>query len=652
MKVLNNRSCQFAASALLAAMLTACGGGGSGSNGSDNNSDSGKVALGITDAEGDFLSYSVDVTSIKLVKANGTTVEVVPAATRIDFAQYTNVTEFFSIATVPVGEYVSATMVLDYSNADIFVENAAGDAVEAAPLDADGNPLTTLQVSIDLPQDKPLNVVAGAPANMVIDFDLAASNEVTSWSPVQVTVDSVLLADVQWDGSRELRARGLLQSVDATANEFDIELLPFNHHGGEFGDATVQVADTTIYHVNGADYSGADGLAALAALGADAPVVVLGDVSNSDDVRTYSAEFVYAGTSVPWAGRDAIKGTVLARSGDTLIVRGMAFDGDDNYEHFHDDIVVNLADDTTVTRQIPSVDALDTDAISVGSRIELVGDLFAAGDAAVIDTTAGLVHILVSEVTGKVEHIPSELTSPLVLDVATINRRDAAVYDFSGTGIDASSDADPSFYEIDTQSLLLNDITVGEWVMLRGFASAYGSAPADFIAYSVTDPAALPESAHLILTWPHGSDTAIVELSDEHMVVDSTGANENFMVCGEHREDDHRAHHFEAPGNGQGNGNGNGQDQGQGNDDGEGNAAAGTVYTIVPADTSSADKGVYSIKRRGGHNVKLYGDFAAFSQTLATELADGGVVRQVHVKGSYNDETGVVSAESINVVLK
>lgn len=633
MKYLDKFTGQFAMAATLAAMLTACGGGGGSSGGGSSGSDNGQVALGITDAEGDFLSYSVDVTSIKLVKANGTTVEVVPASTRIDFAQYTDVTEFFSIATVPVGDYVSATMVLDYSNADIFVEDATGVAVEAAPLDADGNPVTTLQVSIDLPADKPLTVVKGSPANMVIDFDLAASNEVTSWSPVQVTVDSVLLADVQWDGSRELRARGLLQSVDTAGNEFELELLPFSHRGGEFGDVTVQVADTTIYHVDGVDYSGAGGLAALAALGDDVPVVVLGDVSNSDDISTYSAAFVYAGTSVPWAGRDAIKGTVLARDGDTLIVRGIAFDGDDGYEHFHDDIVVNLADDTTVTRQIPSIEALGIDDISVGSRIELVGDLFAAGDAAVIDTTAGLVHILVSEVTGQVEQT---LPAGLALDLNKINRRDAGVYDFAGTGIDASGDADPAFYEIDTQSLLLDDVSVGEWVMLRGFPSAFGAAPADFVAYSVTDPAALPESAHLILTWPHGADP-IVELDVEHMVVDSTGANENFLVCGQHREDDHREHQFQAPGNG------NGQGNGQGN----GNASIGTLYTIV-----STDNGVYSIKRRGGHNVKLYGDFATFSQTLAAELDAGSSVRQVHVKGSYDDETGVVSAESINVVLK
>lgn len=638
----NKRLGQLAVSSLLAAMLAACGGGGS--SGGSGSQDSGQVAMGITDAEGDFLSYSVDVTSIRLVKANGTTVEVVPNSTRIDFAQYTDVTEFFSIATVPAGEYVSATMVLDYSNADIFVEDALGGAVEAAPVDINGEPVTTLQVTIDLADGEPLEVLPGAQANMVIDFDLAASNEVTSWAPVEVTVDSVLVADIQWDGSRELRARGLLDAVDVAAQTFTLELLPFNHGRGDFGDAMVNVSDATIYHIDGVEYLGDDGLAALAALGVDAPVVVLGDVASSDDVRSYTAEYVYAGTSVAWAGRDAIKGSVLARSGDTLIVRGIAFDGDNGYEYFRDDIVVNLAPDTAVTRQIPSLSALSIDDISVGSRIELVGDLFSAGDATVIDTTAGHVHLLVSEVAGTVQDVAPPA---LAIDVARINRRDVSLYNFAGTGIDATSDAAPSNYDVDTQTLLLDGIDLGEWVMLRGFPTAFGTAPADFVAYSVTDVAMLPESAHLILTWPHGSSTAIVSLSDSDMVVDSTGANEVFKVCGKHREDDHRGRGHHRPGNGHGNPHDDDDDDNDDdNDDGD-SVQQGALYTIVPT-----DNGVYSIKRRGGHNVKLYGDFATFSQTLAAELDAGAVVRQVHVKGAYDTETGVVSADSINVVIK
>ena len=50
--------------------------------------DCGTTYVTVTDADGDFLSYTVDVVSLKLQRASGATVETLPATTRIDFAQY------------------------------------------------------------------------------------------------------------------------------------------------------------------------------------------------------------------------------------------------------------------------------------------------------------------------------------------------------------------------------------------------------------------------------------------------------------------------------------------------------------------------------------------------------------------------------------
>lgn len=50
--------------------LSACGGGGG--SGATASSDTGTVAIGLTDADGDFLSYSVDVTALtRAVGARG-----------------------------------------------------------------------------------------------------------------------------------------------------------------------------------------------------------------------------------------------------------------------------------------------------------------------------------------------------------------------------------------------------------------------------------------------------------------------------------------------------------------------------------------------------------------------------------------------------
>jgi hypothetical protein len=106
----------------------------------------GTLLIGLTDADGDFLSYTVDVLSLELKKADGAVIEVLPNSTRIDFAQYVELTEFVSVATVPPGVYVAGTVRLDYTNAEVFVE-AADLAKETVVVDSQGNPLGQTELS-------------------------------------------------------------------------------------------------------------------------------------------------------------------------------------------------------------------------------------------------------------------------------------------------------------------------------------------------------------------------------------------------------------------------------------------------------------------------------------------------------------------------
>src|SRR4030065_702656 len=111
----------LAAVVLLALALAGCGGGGGAASSGTGN---GEVVIGLTDAPGDFHAYSVDVLSLRLTRADGTVVEALPVKTRIDFAQYTELTEFLTTATIPSGTYTSARLRLDYAQADIAVEAA------------------------------------------------------------------------------------------------------------------------------------------------------------------------------------------------------------------------------------------------------------------------------------------------------------------------------------------------------------------------------------------------------------------------------------------------------------------------------------------------------------------------------------------------
>ena len=168
----------FIAVSIIGLCLSGCvelGGGGSDRN------ESGDVVVGLTDAASDFIKYEVQVVSLVLTKKGGGLVQVLPAKTTVDFAQYVEITEFLTAATLPAGRYVKATMHLDYQNADIRVADPSGDAVRVDTgniLTENGQSVGTFSVAVELQGRNSLFIAAGIPAHLTLDFDLGASNQV------------------------------------------------------------------------------------------------------------------------------------------------------------------------------------------------------------------------------------------------------------------------------------------------------------------------------------------------------------------------------------------------------------------------------------------------------------------------------------------
>ena len=146
----------------VALILTACG-GGAGTTGAttpnptatcdpadpSTHAECGTVFVALTDADGDFLNYTVDVMSLELETANGRIVETLPRSTRINFTDYVDLTELVSAANVPPATYVAGTISLDYDNAEVMVEEN-GVAKEAIVTDLDGNRLLQTDLKIVL----------------------------------------------------------------------------------------------------------------------------------------------------------------------------------------------------------------------------------------------------------------------------------------------------------------------------------------------------------------------------------------------------------------------------------------------------------------------------------------------------------------------
>ena len=218
-------------------LLTGCKSGG-GSDGSSTSGwggslgTSGDVVIGLTDAPGDFVTYTVDVVSLTLTKQNGAVVNALPLETRVDFSQYTDMTEFLTAATVPSGLYTKAVMTLDYRDADIQVEDQNGKAVPAEIIvDENGKEITTLRLSVHLEGIDRLLIVPGIPAHLTLDFDLKASNQVEfdNYDNPTMTVKPVLLADANPRAPKIHRLRGPLKDVNVADGTFDVIIRPFIH---------------------------------------------------------------------------------------------------------------------------------------------------------------------------------------------------------------------------------------------------------------------------------------------------------------------------------------------------------------------------------------------------------------------------------------
>ncbi len=255
----------FLAGLVAALALSACGGAGDMSSGTANvapaatsncasSSGCGEVYVAVTDADGDFLSYTVDVMSLSLERADGTTVEALPVSARVDFSQYVDLSEFLTAATVPVGSYVAGSLRLDYTNADITVE-VNGQPQPARAVDASGNALGMRDVRVILDNRGRLVVAPGRPALLTLDFDLTASNTVNlATSPVTVTATPALIASIAPVDEKELRLRGPLVSVDTAAGNYVVDVRPFNHPSARLGRVTVHTDSTTAFEVNGQTY--------------------------------------------------------------------------------------------------------------------------------------------------------------------------------------------------------------------------------------------------------------------------------------------------------------------------------------------------------------------------------------------------------------
>ncbi len=582
--------------------LLACGGGTDTANNDngDNSTVVSKLSVGITDAEGDFLTYQVDVTNITLTRANGAVVNLLPQTTSIDFAEYVEVTELLTVLDVPSGRYDSASMSLDFSNAQVTVQDESGSAIAANVVNESGDPMTDVDVDIMFNDQEGFVIAPGVPAQVTLDFDLDASNDINiAGDNATVTVQPVLIADTILEEPKPFRLRGLLGTVDSEGEVFSMDLRPFRVRNGVFGSARVHIGSDTVFEVDGVSFKAAEGLAALALKESGSAVISQG--SWDRDAREYVATSVYAGSSVPWDQADILRGTVVARNGNTLSVRGAIVQLSTGSFIFNDTFTVEVSEDTVMTQRGEENPTID--AVSVGSGIYATG----AVTESTLDASEGIVRLVQSNVAGSVV-----ATSPLSVDIAYINGRRAALYDFAGTGTSEDTDADPNNYEINTGTLDVSGVVNGDPVRARGFTASFGAAPEDFYANTLVDVAEI--RGHMVVNY------GLIGAASGISAVDEDGILLNI-------DDALFRHHI--------------------------------VIAGIPTDLTSLDqvpmvvpggeRGIYTIWVDG--RLEVYTFYAEFSEALQADLdADARIIR-FDAHGYFDRAMGTFSTQRLGIIL-
>lgn len=582
----------------------------------------GSVIIGLTDADGDFASYTVDVSELTLERADGAIVNVLPNRTRIDFSRYVDLTEFISVATVPPGVYVAGTIGLDYTSAEVFVEE--GDTTKAATVvDADGNALTQTTLKIMLSDRDQLMVTRARASLLTLDFDLDASHTVDIVpTPAIATAEPFIVAEIDPVDTKEIRVRGRFIETNVDEMHYTVALRPFYDAVNDFGLMKVNVTDATDFEVDGTTYTGAEGLRAMEAAGQGTLTVAQGTLNVA--AREFTANIVLAGSNVPGNGMDAVKGNVISRLDNELIVRGgtiiLSDATDAARSFFRDDVTVTVGPDTVVYKTHDTdravgapIRMLDNSAISIGQAVTVRGTVISDDELGIhIDATNGAVLMHVTHLSGIVNTI---LPGQTDIELHAIDRRRVQVFDFTGTGMSPDTDADPANYEISTGNLLMASDATGQPVVVYGFPNEFGAAPPDFEGRLIIDYSDV-RSAVGVGWGAEGTTTPF-------LMMDGAG----LLLNNQNPDIDQRHHIKQGP--------------------------VVIDLTTLDSDTLIAprESGRKLFTVKTSDSLQLYADFNDFVNALTLELNGVNAARSMYARGHYNADTNVFTAYKVFVYI-
>jgi len=351
-----------------------------------NNLDSGYGVAWITLSDttpDDYTSYTVNVDSVTLTGEAYGVITAIATPETVDFTKLDNINELFSAASIPNDTYTSASIILDYTTANVSVM-VNGVPTLAKVVDTTGAAVTTQTINVTLDPKNPLIIVptlsSSSAQRLAINFDLAASNVVDhSTSPPKVTIKPFVTVSAGAPDTKPIRVRGPLINSDINIGTYTVYVRPFYDEVDVLGQLTMFNDANTVYLINGVYYTGKPGITALSLLSAGTTMTAAyttyqpsPSLNASVTAGKFNSTYVVAGSTLEDFYTQGLEGDVIKRSGNTLTLRGATLflnDGQTSYINTPDAVVLLGPNTIVAADDNPTLKGLDYKSVSVGQHI-------------------------------------------------------------------------------------------------------------------------------------------------------------------------------------------------------------------------------------------------------------------------------------------
>jgi hypothetical protein len=523
----------------LSALLCAAAIFAAGCHSNNYNSGFGIGWVSLTATPGDFTGYTVVVDSVTLTGVTVGAYTPLSTPETVDFTKLNNISELWAAASIPNDTWTSASIVVDYTNANISVM-VNGVPVKANVVDPSGNPVTTQTINVTFDPNNPLVIqptyASSSAVRLALNFDLPASNVVNmATSPPTVTVKPFMTAATSAADNKLIRIRGPLINSSVGVGSYTVYVRPFYDEVDSLGSLTIFLdPNKTVYTISGTTYVGSAGLTTLSQTSAGTTMTAAyttyqpsTTLNTAVTAGIFKSNFVLAGSTLEDFYTQGLEGDVIARSGNTLTLSGSTLslnDGTSQYNNSNATVligpgtIVTADDNTTLT-------GLNYNSVSVGQHIVARGlasqtaSLVVTLDATGSTTNKGSVRLVSTEVYGP---LVSTTTGSDLLNLQAIEYWPVSSYNFTGNGAAAVT---PASYAVDTSTATTNGTpVVGSPVWIDGITTAFGSAPPDFKAFTINTEESVP--AVLRVDWTSAGTTApFATLTDTGLTIDLSNPN-------------------------------------------------------------------------------------------------------------------------------